>query len=125
MPVHQELHEERQVGAFIGPQQQMKVVAHDAIGEDSHWDVVRNFCNDREECAKVARLEEHRLAMIAAIDNVLYKTVGRHATMSRHATTLSRFVPSEMTGLPLRPKWRLSPFFAEYCGCPLFGWGVG
>jgi len=54
----------------------MEVVPHDAVRKNSHGYPAGRFGEHQEERAKVAWLVKQRLAVIAAIENVLHKTVG-------------------------------------------------
>src|SRR3954469_2276172 len=63
----------------------MKMVPHDAVRKNSHRDASRGVRHSAQERVEVSRLVKQRLSVIAAVENMLHKTVGRNACMSRHA----------------------------------------
>src|SRR4029450_11828026 len=90
------------------------MVPHDAVRKNSHGDSDGGFRDNEQKCAEVTGLVEQRLAMIATVENVLHKAVGRNALTSRHATAQS-------TSMPGRREKGTVPFSATGNGdCPLY-----
>src|SRR3954471_1522957 len=71
----------------------MKMVPHDAVRKNSHRDASRGVRNSAQERVEVSRLVKQRLSVIAAVENMLHKTVGRNACMSGHAGVQSIRMP--------------------------------
>jgi hypothetical protein len=63
----------------------MKVIPHDAVGEDAHGNAARCLVDEVEKGVKIGRFVKNRLSMVAAIHDVLHEAVRRHAVVSRHA----------------------------------------
>jgi hypothetical protein len=73
--IHQELHVRRKISSAVGPQQQMEVIPHDAVGENPHGNSGRGFGHKCKERREIGGLMEDRFAVIAAIDDVLNEAV--------------------------------------------------
>src|SRR3982750_2409290 len=71
----------------------MKMVPRDAGRKNSHRDANRGVRNGAQEGVEVSRLVKQRLSVIAAVENMLHKTVGRNACMSGHAGVQSIRMP--------------------------------
>lgn len=53
----------------------MKMVPHDAVRKNSHRDPTGGLGNREEESLEVAWFVKQRFAVVAAIENVLHKTI--------------------------------------------------
>ena len=56
--------------------QQMDVIAHQAISVQVERHAFLQIGHRLEECAIVSVAVEHRLAVVAAVDDVVHKTIG-------------------------------------------------
>ena len=73
--IHQPLHVRRKITAAVRPKEQMEMIPHDAIGDDTHGDPFRGFSHKGNECSEIAGLVKDRFAVVAAIDDVLNEAV--------------------------------------------------
>lgn len=75
MHIHRALHVRRKITALAGPQDQMKVIRHEAHRQDPHRHLVEGLAKNVHECGVILGFVEDRLATIAAIQDVMNRVV--------------------------------------------------
>ena len=79
------LHPAAHVAVISGPEDQMKVVGHQAIGEDPHGAAILGCVKQLDKRVEVGRFVEHLLPSVATVQNVV-AVAGRSGTKgARHA----------------------------------------
>lgn len=82
---HQPLHPPREVAVAVGPQDEVEVVGHQAVGEQSHGQPQTRLADDAEEGLVVLRLVEDLGAGVAAIQDVVAKPALAGPPGARHS----------------------------------------
>ncbi len=89
-PGEQPVHPRAQIAILVRPDDQMKVVGHEAPTEHAHGDLDAGVADGFHERLIVAVLEEDLAAGVAAVQDVVTLVADRGSCGAWHALSLSR-----------------------------------
>jgi hypothetical protein len=112
----QPMQELGQFAVLMGPDNEVEVIGHEAIGQQAHGHFVLGLAQDALEGGVVAVLMEDGGACYGMVEDVVDETTGSSAWSSGHAHTL-RQPPTPDKIYESRPLFLSDPFF-----CPGLSW---
>jgi hypothetical protein len=88
MGILKPVHPTAQISVGMGPDNQVKMIRHQTIGQDAHWHLPTGVRHSFEKGLVVAILAEYLLPGIATIKNVIASVSYRGTSGTRHAGKL-------------------------------------
>src|SRR5262249_10244937 len=90
----QPLHESAEVAIVAGPEDEMKVIGHEAEGGDAHGDAFGGLGEQFEEVAVVGRVVKDACAAVTAVEDVVADAADGGPSGARHGMRLTRIAGS-------------------------------
>jgi len=106
------LHKRRKIAIGLRPQNQMPVVAHNAVAAKTHRKPLQPFSQNLLKRRKIVRLLEYPQPAVGTVENVIYIIPFVYAFLSWH---INQYKPSKPA---CQPKKVSDPFIL--CLTPLF-----